>query len=785
MKSYIKFLSRNKLYTAVEAVGLAVGLAFVILIGNYVLQQHRVAHESPHWERTFTIETDYSFGLTYWDKEELEMNIPEVLTATHIKELWKPVVETPNEKFTVKGIEGDAKLFDVFPQYRMVEGNLSDFVGKTDVLISQSLARRISKDGENPIGSTLKVNDEERIVKGIYHDFGSAAFILPFELITHISNTPAASQPKSFKRIGDIHTWYRVRNDANLADVEAKVKALLIKNYGEKRGSSDVSTWHPCRMDEVFYSPSYSGITRAGNQQQIRVLTAVVLLLLLSAIFNYVNLSLALTCKRSKEMATRRMLGAEGKHILWRYIGESVAFTAVCFAAALMLAHLLTPTLRELLTQDGNRDVALSLMISPLHIAAYVAATLLLGTICGLLPALTSMRHAPIDAVRGTLRLRNKMTISRLFIAAQNVLAVFLIALSIVMEMQMRHMLNRPTHSATDNLYYIDDITANDHDMAQRLVDKISQLPFVTQVGMGIGRPGHTNVGAGMTLDDETFISLQIIACDSTYFKLLGFEIEENYGTPLPHSIWMSRTLFNSLDSTTSFPKSLERATGIPLESLGGVISDFPTYAASYNEINPYAVVAVAPASQIQWANSLLIGTTGEEATFDEQIRQAYREYSIENLGMDEQGYYQCGFVRKLNEKELLPVRRTLRLLELFTVLAVIIAMLGLLAMSTYFAGEHTKQIAVRKVFGADVRGETWRNVRGYMVLTCIACAIGIPLAIWAARLYLERFAYRIEGYGWIFAAAMAITLAIAFASVLWQTLRAAHTNPTAALRKE
>ena len=90
MKSYIKFLSRNKLYTAVEAVGLAVGLAFVILIGNYVLQQHRVAHKSPHWERTFVLGSDDYLGVSYWEKDDLATNIPEVISATHMANLARP-----------------------------------------------------------------------------------------------------------------------------------------------------------------------------------------------------------------------------------------------------------------------------------------------------------------------------------------------------------------------------------------------------------------------------------------------------------------------------------------------------------------------------------------------------------------------------------------------------------------------------------------------------------------------------------------------------------------------
>ena len=99
MKSYLKFLSRNKFYTAIEAVGLAVSLAFVILIGSYVVQQYEVAHESPQWKRTFVLGSDEFLGLTYWDKEELEMNIPEVEAATRAAMLWQPLIREGNQLF--------------------------------------------------------------------------------------------------------------------------------------------------------------------------------------------------------------------------------------------------------------------------------------------------------------------------------------------------------------------------------------------------------------------------------------------------------------------------------------------------------------------------------------------------------------------------------------------------------------------------------------------------------------------------------------------------------------
>ena len=793
MKSYLKFLSRNKLYTAIEAVGLAVSLAFVILIGSYVVQQYQVAHESPDWKRTFVLGHDDFLGLTYWDKEEVEMNIPEVEAVTHLALLWQPLIRLDEQPVLCSGLEADADFFKVFPEYRIVEGNLADFVGKKDILISESLARKLSKDGAGLVGQVINVDESDRTVKGIFADFDGTYF-MPCDIITHISGTWAAAQNKQFGSIGNYTTWFRVREDADPADVQAKVKALLHKNYDPIWSAEKVNAWKAFRMDEAFFfTGSGDGLTRKGNAQMLRLLTVVVLLLLLSAVFNYVNLSLALTGKRAKEMATRRLLGADKAGILWKYIAESVAFTAVCFAAALLLADLLVPMMNNLVsTSDPDElmlgidtSVRLSFMLTPGYILAYIACILVLGVINGLLPAVAASRYQPIDVIKGTLRRRNKMVLSKVFIVVQNVLSVFLIALALVMEVQMRHMLTRPMRAATDNLYYIE-YSAQNYDAMRLFKDKVERLPFVTKAGVGRGIPGLINMTMGIKVDEEHHVDMPVIVCDSTYFQLLGMEVEEDFGHPLTHSMWMSRSAFNAAavsDTSTVFPRRI-RMNGAQPEFIGGIIHDFPARPASEGSINPNGSVIVTRVEELYFADCLLIGTTGEDKSYENQILQAYREFRLETSGVEEPAW-RYGFVKDINRKQLAPVKRTLRLVELFAVLSVLIALLGLLAMSTYFADENTKQIAVRKVFGSDVSHETWRNVRSYMVLTGIACVIGIPLAIWASHLYLQRFAYRVEGYGWVFVVAVIISLAIAFGTVLWQTLKAARTNPAIELKKE
>ena len=796
MKSYLKFLSRNKLYTAIQAVGLAVSLAFVILIGSYVVQQYRMAHENPAWNRIYAPGTDSFAGLGLWDKEEIEMSIPEVEAATRMSLIQCSVVEFGGQKWpgvSTYGWEVDPGFFEIYSYLEWLEGSPAMFEIKNAAVLSEPMARQIARgdDFSSLIGQPFKVGE------GIYQIAGVVRIpdnsILPqVDMLTNIASNHHIEDGKSFNSIGSVTTLCRVSKGTERADFEAKLHDIILKNYKPVWGDQ-VESWKIWRSDELFWTPGIAGngTNKTGNKQMVRLLTVVVLLLLLSAIFNYINLSFALSGKRAKEMATRRLLGSGRSAILWKHIGESVAFTAVCFALSLVLAKLMVPMMNNLLTAQDDwlgmeTEMKLQFLMTPGYIAAYLAGILVLGTLCGLLPALMAARYEPIDIIKGSLRRRNKMVFSKVFIVTQNVLAVFLIAMALVMELQMKHMMARPTNSQVDNRFYID-YYATSYDQMKLFKDKVEQLPFVTDVGVGRNLPGFINMSVGIKQEDGSSFNLPVILCDTAYFRLMGLEVLEDFNHPKLNSIWLDETAFNAagVSDTSSYFRNRVGINGARVDNIGGVVRDFPVESAASNEVKTLnAAVIVSSMEDIYFSHGLLIGTIGEEKDYERQIMKAYEEYRMEQSGVYE-APWRHGFVRNLYRKQLDPARRTMRLLEIFTVLAVLISLLGLLAMSTYFAGENTKQIAIRKVFGADVNSETWRNVRSYMLLVAIACLIGIPLAIWAAGLYLQCFAYRIDGYGWVFAVAVVLSMAIALGTVLWQTLKAAKTNPANELKKE
>ena len=782
MKSFLKFLSRNKLYTAIESVGLAVSLAFVILIGSYVWQQYGITRENPDADRIYCLGTQDMLALSYWDKESLESQIPEIEAITRLGAPEDDIATFNGNAHWAASSEIDPEFFDIFPYYRLLEGSLDGFAEGNGILVSKSFATRLEDGKGNLIGRPLKLGDTDYVICGIVQDFRNTLVPYCDVLVSTVHSFYNQPGITAFNSRGSHLTFFRRKAGTDEALFKEKVLEVCRKNY---EGFADGITVYPFK--ETFFHP-HNWILNKGNLSMLRILTVVVLLLLLSAIFNYVNLNMALVGKRAKEMATRRLLGAQQKEILGKYIAESILFTAVAFGIALLIAWACVPMMNRLLaSNEPGQDVGLRFLLSPGYLESYAAAILLLGTLSGLIPAGMAAKFQPVDVIRGSFRRYNKQVLSKVFIVIQNMLAVILIALALVMEVQMQHMVSRPLHATTRDLFVLHS-GARTVSQIQPFADRLKSLSCVETFGFGRGIPGKLGMSFGQRIANDKEVYVSLILCDSTYFRMLGFETVEDFGHPYANSLWLGETAFRAAevsDTSASFARAF-RMNNSHADYIGGVLRDFPaeSAAAADGEMNPNVGVIVQRPENLLYSCDLLIRTVGEHAQAQRQIVELYKAFLQEQDGVSRDPD-RSGYLDDILLQDLEPARRTMRLLELFMVLAVLIALLGLVAMSTYFSNERTKDLAVRKVFGGTVGTETRRSVREYLLLTLLAQALGLPVAVWAAGKYLMRFSCRITGYGWVFAAAALLAIAFAFASVLWQTLRAARTNPAEELKKE
>jgi putative ABC transport system permease protein len=370
------------------------------------------------------------------------------------------------------------------------------------------------------------------------------------------------------------------------------------------------------------------------------------------------------------------------------------------------------------------------------------------------------------------------MVFSKVFIVLQNALAVILIALAITMEAQMRKTQERPMNCNIENIFFLKYFSGEED---ASLKDALEALPCVRRIGRSSGVPGSINMGQYSTTRDGQDILYRLVWMDSTAFSMFGFEVLEDFHTPPFNSVWFSDRSFTATGFDADYHDisgTLSRRTK-GCEQVAGVFRSFPTNNANMGE-EDYAIVSLMHSEDIPFAG-WVIETTPDRKAAKAQIMDAY-----DTCTKGRQTYGSLAFWVDENIAEAWkPARNNMRLVEIFMFLSILIALLGLVAMSTYYADEKSRDIAVRKVFGGTVDSEARRTIRDYMVLVGIACLIGIPIAVYAAQEYLKAFIYRLEGYGWIFVAAVFLSGMIAFVSVIWQVLKAAKTNPAVELKKE
>ena len=765
MKSYLKFLSRNKLYTAIEAVGLAVSLAFVIIIGSYVWQQYAVTWENPDRERVYVPGTPGFPALTYGFPDAIG-DIPEIESVSRMCNVAvHPVIRGENTEAESVGVE--PAFFEICPQFRFVEGSADVLSAPTHVILSASFAKKYSLS----MGDALDISGNSYVVGAILDDL-KGTVIKPYDIFLNAAVYKDDWQP--FDNYGSTVTLLKVRPGTDRKVFYDKLEAVCKDVYSGIYGQAFFEHLELSRYDELFFKET-EGFFRHGDKATLRILMLVGLLLLLSAILNYINLSVALTGKRAKEMAVRQLSGASKGGIIWKYVAESIAFTAMCFAAGLLLAEAFCPAMNALL---NNPDIPIKVIWSPGYVLAYIVIILLVGALCGIFPAMMAGRYKPVDVMKGGYRRKSKMVFSKVFIVLQNTLAVILIALAVTMEAQMRKTQERPMNCNIENIFFLKVFSGEDD---APLKDALEALPCVRRIGKSSGVPGSINMGQYSTTREGQDILYMLIRLDSTAFSMFGFEILEDFHAPQFNSVWFSDKSFAATGFDTDYHDisgTLSRRTK-GCEQVAGVFKSFPTNSANMGE-EDYAIVSLMRSDDIPFAG-WVIETTPDRKAAKAQIMDAY-----ENYIKGKQNYGSLAFWIDENIAEAWrPARNNMRLVEIFMLLSIIIALLGLVAMSTYYADEKSRDIAVRKVFGGTMDTEAWRTIREYIVLVGIACVIGIPIAVYAAQEYLKDFIYRLEGYWWIFVVAVLLTGLIAFVSVIWQVLKSAKTNPAIELKKE
>ncbi|MDO4213167.1 MAG: ABC transporter permease [Bacteroidales bacterium] len=773
MKSFWNFLKKNKLYGAINLVGLTVSMAFVLLLAVYVQRQLSTDTFQENADRIYVIANEDNVTMGYWLDKHLKNNFPEIEKGCCVANMSSSAAfSIDGERVYGSTMAADSTFFEIF-SYDLVKGNKADWRVSWDrCMVSEEFAN--ANFGEkDPIGQIIQFNYEGTFpltVCGIYKEFGNSILKAPDVLVR------GEMMPKT----NSSHDEYMSNAGGGICFVMAYPGADLLARQDDILSWCEEHFWvYKSQYDKVRIIPlrdmyflnegiRYGSDTiQFGNRSFVNLLLAMCLLLLAFAVLNYINMTTALTGFRAKEMATRRLVGAEKRSIFLKVISESTIICAISMLLAILLAEALAPTASRIL----EYQISIFKAVTPVNVLLALGFILVLGILAGIVPALLIQKAQPIEIVRGTLRLKTKTVYSKVIIVVQNVVAVVMLVSALTIGLQIRHMVSADLGYNTKDILVVDNAFGQTGQI-RPLLDKWREEPCVEEVGQGDGIPlGGTNNWT-MEMHDGHWVSFQQIQGDDKYFDILGLKVKQDNHQ---RAWWLNEYAFKQIgieETATEF-QTAQNGT----RSIGGIYYDFKirpleqdqSAAMIYNR-------GENPDQDYPWV--LLVKTTGDQAAAKKRVEAVAGEVFPGRL-------FEGQYIEEMIADGFKDESRVLKIVLIFTLLSILISALGLFAMSSYYMQQEIRSVSVKKVFGADYSGVLKELVLSFMKMVGIAFVIGVPIAWFIMNRWLSGYGHRIDLYWWIFLAAGVVVALIAIMSVLYQSIKTARTNPAEALKKE
>ena len=753
--------------------GLTVSMAFVLLLAVYIQRQLTTDSFQQNADRIYVVANEDNVTMGYWLDKHLKNNFPEIEKGCCVANIASAAAfNIDGERVYGSTMAADSTFFEMF-SYDLLEGNKADWrVSQDRCMVSREFANAHFGD-KDPLGQIISFNYDgsfQLTVCGVYEDFGNSILKAPDVLIRgDIMPKINSSHDEFMSYAGGGVCFVMTYPGADLQARQSDILDWCEENFWVYKRQYDNVRLIPLRnmyfLDDG--NKDWTETIQFGNRSFVNLLLAMCILLLAFAVLNYINMTTALTGFRAKEMATRRLVGSDKRSIFLKVISESTLICGISMLLAILLAEALSPLASQIL----KYQVSIFKAVMPVNVLLVLGFIALLGVLSGIVPALLIQQAQPIEIVRGTLRLKTKTVYSKVIIIVQNVVAVVMLVSALTMGLQIRHMISADLGYNTKDILVVDNAFGQTGQI-RPLLDRLRAEPCVEEVGQGDGIPlGGTN-NLTMEMPDGHWVSFQQIQGDDKYFDILGLKVKQDNHQ---RAWWLNEYAFKQIgieETATEF-QSAKNGTS----QIGGIYYDFKIR--PLEEDQSAAMIynrGENPDDDYPWI--LLVKTTGDQAAAKKQVEAACKEVFPDRL-------FEAQYIEEMIEDGFADESRVLNIVLIFTLLFILVSALGLFAMSSYYMQQEIRSVSVKKVFGADYSGVLKELVLSFMKMVGIAFVIGVPIAWFIMSRWLSGYGHRIDLSGWIFVVAGLIVALIAIASVLYQSIKTARTNPAEALKKE
>lgn len=796
MKYFFRFLKNNPLYAVINVVGLALSLMFVILIGDYTYRQFSIDKWHRNHERIYVLGTENGNSLLSWPDcaHSLKDRYPEVedvccvyMHNGKIKHEDKVYEESQGDN-AGNIMLADSNFFRFF-DFKMIDGDRETALDSPEkCVVTESLAKALFPDG-NALGQPLQIEGTRYVfisddngdpydsslvytVSGVIKDLDKTVFLNETAVIANFERAPQvlgyrlrndlmASGP-----LGSTLSFLMLRPGASLEDKIEDLTSYCIESipvfnfYGNRKAAI-------IPLDDLMFAPQNTGAgLQTGDKSLLGILLAVVLAILMFAVTNYINLTVANTGFRAKEMATRRLLGSNGLGISLELIGESTLMVFISFIIGGALALLLEDKMAVLF--KGKIDILKDINLATVSVS--LLFIVLTGIISGIMPTISLSKYKPIDVVKGSFRYHSKMVLSRIFIILQNVITMTMMTATLTILLQMNHLVKAPLGYNTENIYRVSS------DNPEVLRNALKSQPFIQGIGSFSGTSLDGNYCSMSTRKDKDNNNLLVYLTtwDKEFIDIMGINlVKDNH---LSGDVkYINEELAGKL-SLGDGESEVTWGDGKVMQ-VAGIFSNFHMT----NILDPYQpfLISVKDTDEIEDPN-FMVKTDGSP-----DARKKLCDLIKEVDGTTEDLDWKVQSIESTVKASLTEEKNTMRVVSIFTGVAVLISVLGFIGMSLFFIRQRKKEIGVRRIMGSTTNEVLSLLLTKFCAPLLVSFIFAVPLSWFIMDKWLEGFSYRIGLSPWIFIASGAVSLLIAVVSIFFQTLHAAHSNPADAIRAE
>jgi len=796
MKYFFRFLKNNPLYAVINVVGLALSLMFVILIGDYTYRQFSIDKWHRNHERIYVLGTENGNSLLSWPDcaHSLKDRYPEVEDVCCV---YMHNGKIKHEDRVYEEAQGDnagnimladSNFFRFF-DFKMIDGDRETALDSPEkCVVTESLAKALFPDG-NALGQPLQIEGTRYVfvsddngdpydsslvytVSGVIKDLDKTVFLNETAVIANFERAPQvlgyrlrndlmASGP-----LGSTLSFLMLRPGASLEDKIEDLTSYCIESipvfnfYGNRKAAI-------IPLDDLMFAPQNTGAgLQTGDKSLLGILLAVVLAILMFAVTNYINLTVANTGFRAKEMATRRLLGSDGLGISLELIGESTLMVFISFIIGGALALLLEDKVAVLF--KGKIDILKDINFSTVSVS--LLFIVLTGIISGIMPTISLSKYKPIDVVKGSFRYHSKMVLSRIFIILQNVITMTMMAATLTILLQMSHLVKAPLGYNTENIFRV----SSDNPEVMR--NALKSQPFVQEIGSfsGTSLDGNYRSMSPRKDKDNNNLLVYLTTWDKEFIDIMGINLVKDN-----HLSGDVKYINEELAGKLSLGDGESEVTwgDGSVTQVAGVFSNFHMT----NILDPYQpfMITVKDTDEIEDPN-FMVKTDGSP-----DARKKLCDLIKEVDGTTEDLDWKVQSIESTVKASLTEEKNTMRIVSIFTGVAVLISILGFIGMSLFFIRQRKKEIGVRRIMGSTTNEVLSLLLTKFCAPLLVSFIFAVPLSWFVMGKWLEGFSYRIGLSPWIFIASGAVSLLIAVVSIFFQTLHAAHSNPADAIRAE